>query len=64
MWQIEIAYLNILHGWPFAYLFTWITVDNWAAKDFFYLVQAVAFILTIIASFELGRKIEKIKINS
>jgi hypothetical protein len=55
MWQIEIAYINICNGWPFTYLFTWVQVDNWAAKDFFYLLQCASFVVAVVAVFMLGK---------
>lgn len=57
LWQIEITILNQLNGdYPFGSLFGLIfPVSNWAARDFFYALIAVCFVLTVTTAFLLGR---------
>jgi hypothetical protein len=45
LWQLEIAKLNMLHGWSFGYLFGLLyPVNNWAASDFFMLLMVASFV--------------------
>lgn len=55
LWQIEISIINGLNGWPFMYLFNMVQVGNWEARDFFYLVIGLTFLLTVAVAYHLGR---------
>jgi hypothetical protein len=45
LWQLEIAKLNLLNGWPFGWPFSIIWPSNWVATDFFMLLMMISFVV-------------------
>lgn len=56
LWQIEIADINLLMGWQYAYIFTTIVIENnWAVRDFWMLIILVAVIVLAVRCHRLAR---------
>jgi hypothetical protein len=53
-WQIEIAIINITHGYEFGIFFGLIRMNNWHALELMYAISALDLALAIIAAYKCG----------
>ena len=55
LWQIEITIINDLNGWTFTWIFCSLVLNNWVARDLFYLILFLCYLFTVATAYWMGK---------